>query len=672
MIITYRDNIFIATSSYAEKEPLKTNRWWWHGGAGTPGGCRPKCQACAAGIGRVWWTPDPAKALPLFEVCDAAAQQVLNKTKEVVQKSRATSADIVLPVPQGLDYLPFQKAGIRFACDVVKDTRKGILIGDEMGLGKTIQALGFINANPEISAALVICPATLRLNWLREAKKWLTRKFEYWVSEKTEGIPDDATFAIVNYDKARTPKVWESLMARNWDVMICDEAHQLKSLESQRTVRVLGAFKTKKTEGTDGLIHRSRSFLALSGTPMVNRPAELFPLLHAIDPDSFKSKWTFYKNYCGLGWDGYSWNYKGASNLGELNTKLRGEGYMIRRLKNEVLTELPPKRRQVVVLPANGSAKVVEEERRQLDAFQDELEKLRAEADLALAAGDTGAYEESVEKLTYKTKTAFAEIARIRHDVAVAKAPAVIDHVNGMLEEGVGKVVVFLHHHDVCRLFEEAWGSQAVTLTGETPMDQRQEVVDQFQNNPEVKIFLASIVAAGVGITLTASSNVVFAELDWVPGNISQAEDRCHRIGQQNSVFVQHLVYDKSLDAKMAKILVAKQEVADRALDQVVNMQMPIVISAPKEEAPAKYPKTTDEEKVAAKAAMQLLDAMCDGARVEDFAGFNKIDTLTGKSLARVVNPYTDGQVWLARRLATKYRRQLPDEIIAALGIVRG
>jgi hypothetical protein len=157
-------------------------------------------------------------------------------------------------------------------------------------------------------------------------------------------------------------------------------------------------------------------------------------------------------------------------------------------------------------------------------------------------------------------------------------------------------------------------------------------------------------------------------ELDWVPANINQAEDRCHRIGQHDSVLVQHLVLDGSLDARMVELLVQKQEIADKALDRDTEINVP---TAPLQRRPGSYPVPTEDKRKAALFAMQVLAARCDGAVTEDGAGFNKIDSPIGKKLA-ALETLSDGQVWLATNFARKYKKQLLDNVLVPLGLADG
>jgi SWI/SNF-related matrix-associated actin-dependent regulator 1 of chromatin subfamily A len=652
--------VWVADSSFEERMVLKAAGWWWHGGD-----CRASCKACIFNVPlKVWWTPDRVKAARLVQYADQDTKAGLEEVKVSQIASRATDADIQIPAPLGQSYLPFQNAGIAY-CQI----HERVLIGDEMGLGKTIQALGAINSDDSVASVLVICPATLRANWAREAAKWLVRPMRTRVIEERELPEANDQLVIVNYDKlvgARGKALHAALMARKWDMLIVDESHYLKIDSSQRTVAILG--REKKGEKIEGLISRARRVLCLTGTPILNRPREVWTMAHALAPGEFRNFFSFAKRYCGAHHNGWGWDFDGAANLPELQEKLRSL-CMVRRLKSEVLKELPAKRRQVICLPRNGAAKAVQHEEEEWKMHEEELTRLQDEVDLAHAAGDEDAYKTAVSALRKGYRVAFEAISRVRHDTAVAKIPAVIEHVDDILEQ-LPKVVLFAHHHDVVDALEKHYGAACVVLTGETPMADRQGLVDRFQTDPSCKLFIGSITAAGVGITLTAASHVVFAELTWTPGELSQAEDRCHRIGQQESVNVQHLVFDGSLDARMAQLLVEKQEIAEKMLDAAYEIDLPVVPVAGRGARPPRYPAVPAEQKAAALLYLRTLAGVCDGARAKDDVGFNGSDARIGHALAACTQ-LTDGQYWLARRILPKYHGQLGWAAIEAIGFRR-
>jgi SWI/SNF-related matrix-associated actin-dependent regulator 1 of chromatin subfamily A len=583
------------------------------------------------GSRKVWYTTDATVAAKL----DPNAAGHFAKQ---VEASKAVDADVDIPKPDSLEYLPYQKAGIAYALQ-----RPNTLLCDEMGLGKTIQAIGVINADPSIKSVLVVCPATIKMNWKKELEKWLVRPLSVGIVNGT--IPN-TDVKIINYDILG--KWHKELVSCQWDMLIVDEFHKVKNPKAKRTQFLFG--KTAKEEKDRIAPITAKRRLLMSGSPIVNRPIELWPALQAIDPGGIgKNFMGFARRYCNAHQNGYGWDFTGASNLGELQMKLR-TSCMVRRLKQDVLTELPAKRRQIVVIPPTGSAlKVVQAEK---DAF-DTLNV---------------PYEEAAEELTART-VAFEFISKVRHATAVAKIPYVISFLEDAMEDNDNKLVLMLHHHDVAHKVAEAFPGSAI-VTGETNINKRDAEVVRFQNDPKCRLFIGSIQAAGVGITLTASSHVVFCELDWVPGNVSQAEDRCHRIGQTDSVLVQHLVFDDSIDARMAEIIVQKQALIDSALDKgMVTPKVETVSAKPqtlREKPEPVQSGLTAAQVQAVHTALKLLSAMCDGARELDGAGFNKMDTLFGHSLAERTT-LTNNQAEAGKRLVLKYHRQLPADLLVAI-----
>lgn len=607
-----------------------------------------------------WWLPLAAEEVEALNAASAA--------------SRAVDADIAIPVPAGLDYLPYQKAGIAYAI-----SRDACLIGDEMGLGKTIQAIGVWNADASLKRTVIVCPASLRLNWAREFAKWATRLVK--IAVVNGGKPSDFPVGewdvlIVNYDVLGKHR--DALDAFEIDFLIADEAHYLKNPKTVRTKAVLG-FVAKGKRVEQAIKARRRCFL--TGTPIVNRPIELFPLVEAIDPSGLGSNFfKFAKRYTNASHNGFGWDFTGASRLDELQRIMR-ERFLVRRLKSEVLTELPAKRRQVIVIPANGASEAVAAEQSAYAAKETRLIELRAACELAKCSSNPQDYRDAVQELKDGASAAFTEMAKARHEVAVAKVPYVADHLEQCLEEG--PVVCFAHHKDVVHALAERFAGRCVILTGETSMSDRQQAVDDFQNG-KVDLFIGNIQAAGVGITLVRSSHVVFAELDWVPGNMTQAEDRTHRIGQLNQVFVQHLVLEGSLDQVMAAAIIRKQEIIDKALDArvealeaddivlpssvVIADSEPATANVKQDALQAAAEKITDEQCAAVHLCLQRLAGVCDGAAEIDGCGYNKIDARIGHSLANQ-GYLTKRQAALGQKLVRKYRRQLGAAALEAAGI---
>jgi SWI/SNF-related matrix-associated actin-dependent regulator 1 of chromatin subfamily A len=422
----------------------------------------------------------------------------------------------------------------------------------------------------------------------------------------------------------------------------------------------------------------------LTGTPIVNRPVEAWPIVATLDPTGLgQNFWRYAFRYCGATRGRYGIDTSGASNLDELQGELRSR-VMVRRLKADVLKELPPKTRQVITLESTDGkiVKAIKQEHATFERAQAFIEQARVELELAKAEGKD-AYRAAVERLRDASRVAFTEVSLARHDVAVAKIPAMIEAVKDAADSH--PVVVMAHHKDVVaglqKPLEEA-GLRVVVVTGDVALSKRQEAVDAFQSG-EADVFIGTIRAAGVGLTLTRAAHVIFAELDWVPGNVSQAEDRCHRIGQDDNVLVQHYVLDGSLDARMAKTLIAKQEILDKALDRAVDVEMIDLDALPplpaEEEAATSELRQGEVERIAqqldpavaqaAHEALQLLAAMdTDRAAVINGVGFNKLDGRIGHTLAKL-DVLTPKQAVLALRIVRKYKRQLGAEMSARLGI---
>ena len=637
---------FIARSTFAEREIPKAAGFRWNP------------------TERVWWTSDQTIAAKLMDP-EGAAKVLADKAAKDAEKavsieaSRQAHTDIEIPCREGLAYLPYQCAGIAYAM-----ARPATLFGDEMGLGKTIQAIGVINADPSIKKILIICPASLKLNWHRELRKWLMRDLQVGFAN---GYLPASDIVIINYDILA--KHQASMRLVEWDLIIADEAHWMKNPKAKRTRAVCGIddYTARKEECAVVEPLKARRKLFLTGTPIPNRPIEAFPLLHFLAPDEFRSWYGFAKRYCDGGSDGHGFDSSGASNLAELQDKMRAT-VMVRRLKMDVLKELPAKRRAIIEF-ADDAGGAVTAETDAWEAQQDRLQALRVAVELAKASDDPEDYADAVALLKVGTTAAFTELAKLRHDTAVAKIPYVVEHLKAVIEEGK-KVIVFAHHHDVIEAIAAEFGRAAVTIYGPTPMAERQANVDRFQKDPTCRVIVGGFGPMGVGWTLTASSHVVFAELDWVPGNMTQAEDRAHRIGQSEMVLVQHLVLEGSLDARMASILVEKQEVQAAALDDATERTAPVVPSSERERAAtesltrakveAEAAKLSPDQVAAIHAALKVIAGMCDGAAKLDGHGFSKVDVAIGHSLADcwLLSPR---QAVLGAKLVRKYRRQIPE-----------
>lgn len=428
--------------------------------------------------------------------------------------SYAISSDFQVPAPQNLSYLPFQIAGIEFLC---KNPNINSLIADPPGLGKTIQSIGFAN-KLGLMNILVICPASLINNWKRELEKWhLGRpKIQIIISGKQD-LDKRSDIHIVSYSLAINGETHKFLQRKGPHLLILDESQNLKNPEAKRTRAVLGPKL---------IADKSRYVIPLSGTPIVNRPKEIFSLIDALCPQAIGEMdyERFAMRYCGGYWDLDGFHDDGATNLNELGRRLR-DFFMLRRKKEDVLQDLPDKFENVVSLDPDATCRRIVKEMKKFDAS--EILRLSGVA------------------------TSFEGLSEMRKELGLAKVPIAIDYLKTVLEGGRDKIIVFAHHREVCDALFDSFkdaGYSPVMIHGGVSKLHRQILVDNFQEDKKVRVFVGSITACGVGITLTASDYVAFVEPSYVPGENEQAIDRAHRIGQKFNVLAEYLVFEDSLD----------------------------------------------------------------------------------------------------------------------------
>jgi SWI/SNF-related matrix-associated actin-dependent regulator 1 of chromatin subfamily A len=414
--------------------------------------------------------------------------------------------------------MPFQREGIRFIL------RRGgrALLGDEMGLGKTVQALGAASAYKDEWPVMIVCPSSLRESWSTAIQEWLKvpeRKIRviHTGKDAEQTVFGMFDFLVISYgflDKIRD--------AQLFNIIVVDESHSLKDWTAKRTKVALPILK------------KAKRVVLLTGTPALNRPKEIFTQLCAVAPKANLKLKDFGERYCeGNRFD----KYGGAKNLDELFALLHGS-VMVRRLKSEVLKELPRKRRQKVFLGLDNPGK------KQLEKLKAQMEESRAALVSSILSGKAGALSGN------------GVIMEVYKKTAELKVKAVQDYVSTLMEGG-GKFLIFAHHLVLLDGIEHACNKASksahrkqnyIRIDGSTPSQQRAKMVESFQNDESIQVAILSIKAAGVGLTLTAASTVVFSELTWVPGDLIQAEDRAHRIGQQNSVNVSFLMIKGSID----------------------------------------------------------------------------------------------------------------------------
>lgn len=522
--------------------------------------CRQSCPGCTAELTpKVWVTANHLALSGLQDLLASSALAHFERLAAQIDESRRMAASIDVPAPPGCTYKEYQLAAIAYAMQ-----RTHVLFADEMGLGKTISAIGWINAlGNEARTVLIVCPASIKLNWRDECEKWLISKRRIEVVSSPSPVSVDSDIVIVNYERLVGPRqkpVLDSLQSVLWDMLIVDEAHRIKTMKAQRSVAILGARQSRSCKARPGLADIATRVAFLSGSPIPNRPKEFYPIAQLLAPRVFGNEWQFLTRYCegpastfwkkgpdGVAKQQIARNFDGARNLEELGSLAR-TNFMVRRLKQDVWAEMPPKTRQIIPLVPTSKA-------RWLDA---ELED-------ALIA-EHGSFEQAVLDLTGpKGHIPLGQIAKIRKELALIKIPLAIEFIDLVLDQQA-KVIVFAHHQAVIEELYKHYRHIAVVVYGPTSEKERKKSIDEFQTDPSVRLFLGSS-AAGEGITLTASSHVIFVESSWVPGDVAQREDRAHRIGQKHPVLIQHLVWDGTVEAQMIRTVVRKQKTIDKILN---------------------------------------------------------------------------------------------------------
>jgi SWI/SNF-related matrix-associated actin-dependent regulator of chromatin subfamily A-like protein 1 len=458
---------------------------------------------------------------------DSSVQSYLNKS--VKKKTKLSKVEV-----KGLrgKLYPYQQTGVAF----IEMNEGKALLADEMGLGKTIQALAWLQMHPRKRPVIIVVPASLKLNWAKEALNWMRNPNVEILTGTTPWEPY-GNILIINYDVLHN---WVPML-RDYEpkVLITDECHYYKSNSA------------KRTKAIKLLAKQIPHVIALSGTPILNRPIEIYNAIRIIDPNLFPNYMAFTERYCGRRFTGFGWDYNGASHTEELHEKLIGS-IMIRRLKKDVLKQLPAKVRSFVPI--------------QID---NEGEYKAAETDFLTFIQETKGKEAAIRASNAET---LAQINTLKQLAVRGKMRMAINWIKDFLEVE-GKLVIFAIHRATIEQIMTEFGSIAVKIDGSVSMTQRQQAVDEFQTNENIRLFVGNIKAAGVGITLTASSNVVFLELPWTPGELSQAEDRCHRIGQEYTVNAHYLLATDTIEDRIIHILDTKRKVLDAVLDGKITEQ---------------------------------------------------------------------------------------------------
>ena len=435
---------------------------------------------------------------------------------------------------------PYQREGIIYGLD-----KKRLIIGDEPGLGKTLQSIGIVDT-ADAYPCLVICPSSLKINWQREFEKF---------TDKSTIVLDNAVrttwpyllsmgmhqVAVVNYESLRKYFVWDIKGGKSFrlkDVVFCPQIRMFKSVVIDESHRVKDP-SAQQTIFTKGITTGKEYVILLSGTPVVNRPEDLVSQLSIMDRlQEFGGRTKFVADYCT---DPKDKKAEPAVPLSVLSNQLYAN-CMIRREKAKVLPQLPDKTR--------------------VDLYVD----ISNAPEYSLAAADLAEYLRQYTECTdweIRRKMRMEALVRfmtLRQLATLGKVAQAVDFIRTFLSSGK-KLIVFCSLHEVVDALVKAFPG-SVTVTGRDNAVSKQASVDAFQNNPDTMLIICSIKAAGVGLTLTASSNVAFVELAWTYADCCQCEDRAHRIGQKDNVTCYYLLGRGTIDHTIYSLIHQKKSIA--------------------------------------------------------------------------------------------------------------
>ena len=407
---------------------------------------------------------------------------------------------------------------------------KRFILADDMGLGKTTSTI-IAALETGVKKILIICPASLKINWQREIENYTDRSV--YIAEG-KNFSQEHDFIIVNYDILKNfydlkDKEKSEIYKSNFDLIIIDEAHYVQNGQAQRT-KLVNSF----VKSVDKL-------WLLTGTPMTSRPMNYFNLLSLIESPVAQNWMAYAIRYC----QGYQfkagnrkiWNVTGASNLEELRDRTSRQ--VLRRLKTEVL-DLPDKIISPVYL------------------------RLKSK----LYEGLMGEYYDWYENKTDESSSLtvqFSKLMKVRQVIAEEKINDTIELVQNIIDQGK-KVIIFTNFTNTLNKIADHFGKQAVRLDGSTSKPMRQHAVDQFQDNEKITVFVGNLKAAGVGLTLTAAEAVIMNDLSFVPSDHSQAEDRAYRYGQKSNVSVYYPIFENTIEGAIYDILIKKKNIFETVM----------------------------------------------------------------------------------------------------------
>lgn len=592
---------------------------------------------------------------------------------QIDESQTSVDTPIKLEVPPGRRLKHAQYSAIRWVL-----RHPATLEGDPMGSGKTIICAVAAN-HLKSKRVLVVCRASAKANWRREWRAWNMMAYngETTVGYAMGSFWPGTDVVIVNHDiidRFRTKYKYDNKERKylkdengdliiekvgqidevDWDMVVVDECHRIKGLKAIRTRAIIG----HRSRGTVAQVPiPAPRKIAMSGTPLLNRPHEIWPSAYWLWPKSFPSSHLFGMKYCGGQKKGkFGWNFTGASNEKELNARLRLLG-MIARPKSITHKDIPTKMRSIVEFEVHGLSFLFEQERAMAKALDDGTIEFKSKATAAVVFKEDQEFRNAMRRLGDSVVEKKAELRRIRRDVAMASISYFVADAKECLKEHK-KVALYCWHRNVAEALKDAFPNAAM-IHGGVPAEARQSEVDRFQRDDECRVFIGTIAAAGESITLTAATCLNFVEFSDVPGDMLQAEDRIHRIGQKEEIHIRYLCPEGSAWAVMAGNIITKAEIIERCVGVIRERLMEIPVSLSDDDMPASNIPYPDLELLADQVQTYedapLREKMRMVAQGKIRGKLHKMDQVVAARLCNVVG-WSELQQAMAEHITRRYQ----------------
>lgn len=429
----------------------------------------------------------------------------------------------------------YQKKGVR----LIAKHNGVILLADDMQIGKTIQVLKWCFNHPEIRPVLIVCKEISKYVFEEQAKNHFNMRTVLLEGQKPKELKSKNSIYIINYDifKYWLPHFKELKI----QALILDESQKIKSRSAKRTKAIQKLVFNYKDKFAPSIPHR----IAMSGTPLVNRPAELWTTLNLLWPTEFPHFFPFAMRYCKPVRTPWGWIYKGAAHLDELHNRLKKLG-MIRRLAKGTLVNYQEPNRTIIP---------VDIDKEEYDKVENDFIQWLQKKSIVKAK--RAAKAEKLVRMHYLKRLA-----------AAAKIGWVYEWIEDALENHYKKIVVYAWHKDIIQKIHKRYKNISVVVDGSVKGKKKKIAENYFKRNKNIRIFIGQIEAAGESISLsTASHKLAFAELPWTPGQVNQVEKRINGYGQTKQVEIDYLIAKDTIEEDLCKLLQKKQEVLSATLD---------------------------------------------------------------------------------------------------------